>query len=129
MNEILEHSDFRKGGLPSGLVVDLDVVLMIDGRAQGLHELLAEVRFITSSIDCEQGELRRCPCDEAASSKGIVTPLKILKSSCQCGDVGFRHSNLSLDRCGTAKVEALAAASSVCGGGLRPFVNAFPEAA
>jgi hypothetical protein len=39
------------------------------------------------------------------------------------------HSNLSLGRCGTAKVEAPAAASSVRGGGLRPFVNAFPEAA
>lgn len=37
--------------------------------------------------------------------------------------------NLSLDCCGTAKVEALAAASSVRGGGFRPFVNVFPEAA
>lgn len=129
MNDVLEHSDLLKGGLATCLIVNLGVVLVINGGAQGIHQLHAEMGLVVPGVDTQKCELRGRPCDEASSSKGIVSPFKFLKSSGQSGDVGFRHSNLSLDRCGTAKVGAPVAASSVCGGGLRPFVNAFPEAA
>lgn len=80
--------------------------------------------FVECSIAADPGRHKQGQALQR-TAKDLEAPFKRLDALLElCG-----HFHSSLVCCGTAKLEAPAAASSVSGGGLRPFVNAFPEAA